>query len=468
MREDIEVQGFESSDTDHFLASETMVKDELKQKIADRTARIGVIGLGYVGLPLIVEFGLKGYESLGFEVDETKTSEINAGRSYIVDVTSENVAKCVADKKLVATTDFSKLGDCDVIIICVPTPLRKTKDPDMSYILTAGGEIQNYMRRGQLIILESTTYPGTTDEVLQPMFEEKEFSLDEDFLLAFSPERVDPGNPQYQTHNIPKVVGGCSDDSTEVAAFLYSQIVNDVHQVSSARVAEAAKLWENTFRAINIGMANEMAKLCNALGIDTWEVVRAAATKPFGFMPFYPGPGIGGHCIPLDPHYLSWKARQHGFDSQFISLAEQVNSTMPNYVVELATTALNEARKAVNGSKILILGVAYKKDIDDMRESPALSIIDLLRADGADVYYHDPFVAEVTFDHAYTIGAGDPLYNKQLTDELIRESDCVIICTEHSPIDYARVCDLASLIVDTRNALSPEIRGISKAKIVRL
>lgn len=468
MREELELQDFTPSEIEHFIAPETMVIDELKLKIADRTARIGVIGLGYVGLPLIVEFSLKGYESVGFEVDETKTSEINAGRSYIVDVTSENVAKCVADNKLVATTDFSKLADCDVIIICVPTPLRKTKDPDMSYILTAGGEIQNYMRRSQLIILESTTYPGTTDEVLQPMFEEKGFSLDEDFLLAFSPERVDPGNPQYQTHNIPKVVGGCSDDSTEVAAFLYSQIVNDVHQVSSARVAEAAKLWENTFRAINIGMANEMAKLCNALGIDTWEVVRAAATKPFGFMPFYPGPGIGGHCIPLDPHYLSWKARQHGFDSQFISLAEQVNSTMPNYVVELASTALNEARKAVNGSKILILGVAYKKDIDDMRESPALSIIDLLRADGADVYYHDPFVEEVTFDHAYTIGAGDPLYNQELTDDLIRDADCVIICTEHSPIDYARVCDLASLIVDTRNALSPEIRGNSKAKIVRL
>lgn len=445
-----------------------MIKEELKRLLSAREARVGVIGLGYVGLPLIVEFCLKGFEAIGFEVDEVKTSAINSGRSYIVDVTSENVAKCVDGGKLSATTDFGKLADCDVIIICVPTPLRKTKDPDMSYILTAGGEIQKYLRRGQLIILESTTYPGTTDEVLQPMFEEKGFKLDEDFLLAFSPERVDPGNPQFQTHNIPKVVGGCSDDSTEVAALLYDQIVDAVHPVSSARVAEACKLWENTFRAINIGMANEMAKLCNALGIDTWEVVRAAATKPFGFMPFYPGPGIGGHCIPLDPHYLSWKARQHGFDSQFISLAEQVNSTMPNYVVELATNALNEEKKPVNGSKVLILGVAYKKDIDDMRESPALSIIDLLRADGAYVYYHDPFVAEVTFDHAYTIGAGDPLYNKDLTDELIRESDCVIICTEHSPVDYKRVCELASLIVDTRNALSPETRGNSKARIVRL
>ncbi len=445
-----------------------MIKDELEKLISERRASIGVIGLGYVGLPLIVEFALKGFNTIGFEVDVKKAAEIAAGRSYIVDVTDENVKTCVDKGNLTATTNFSRLAECDVIIICVPTPLRKTKDPDMSYILTAGGEIQKTLRRGQLIILESTTYPGTTDEVLLPMFEEGGLKLDEDFLLGFSPERVDPGNPQFQTHNIPKVVGGVSADSTEVAALLYSQIVGSVHSVSSARVAEAAKLWENTFRAINIGMANEMAKLCNALGIDTWEVVRAAATKPFGFMPFYPGPGIGGHCIPLDPHYLSWKARQHGFDSQFISLAEQVNSTMPNYVVELATTALNEAKKAVNGSKILILGVAYKKDIDDMRESPALSIIDLLRADGADVYYHDPFVEEVTFDHAYTIGDGEPLLNKELTDELISGSDCVIICTEHSPVDYGRVCELASLVVDTRNALSQDIRNGCKARVVRL
>jgi UDP-N-acetyl-D-glucosamine dehydrogenase len=445
-----------------------MIKHELEKLISGRTARIGVIGLGYVGLPLIVEFCLKGFPAIGFEVDDAKVAEINACHSYIVDVPAANVEKCVTDGRLTATTDFSRLAECDVIIICVPTPLRKTKDPDMSYILKAGGEIQEYMRRGQLIILESTTYPGTTDEVLQPMFEEKEFELDKDFLLAFSPERVDPGNPQFQTHNIPKVVGGVSKDSTDIAAMLYGQIVEDVHPVSSARVAEAAKLWENTFRAINIGMANEMAKLCNALGIDTWEVVRAAATKPFGFMPFYPGPGIGGHCIPLDPHYLSWKARQHGFDSQFISLAEQVNSEMPKYVVQLATEALNEDKKAVNGSKILILGVAYKKDIDDMRESPALSIIDLLRADGATVVYHDPFVNEVTFDHAYTIGDGEPLKNQELTDDLISGSDCVIICTEHSGVDYARVCQLAPLIVDTRNSLSVETRNGSKARIVRL
>jgi UDP-N-acetyl-D-glucosamine dehydrogenase len=445
-----------------------MIKDEFEKLIEDKRACIGVIGLGYVGLPLIVEFCLKGFRGIGFEVDEKKAADINAGRSYIVDVTDEKVKKCVDSGKLSATTQFGKLAECDAIIICVPTPLRKTKDPDMSYIMSAGEEIQKYLRRGHLIILESTTYPGTTDEVLQPMFEEKGFKLDEDFLLAFSPERVDPGNPQYQTHNIPKVVGGVTKDSTEVAAKLYGQIVNEVHSVSSARVAEACKLWENTILAINIGMANEMARLCNTLGIDTWEVVRAAATKPFGFMPFYPGPGIGGHCIPLDPHYLSWKARQHGFDSQFISLAEQVNSGMPAYVVKLASTALNEQKKAVNGSKILILGVAYKKDIDDMRESPALSIIDLLRSCGADLVYHDPFVPEVTFDHAYTIGDGEPLRNHELTDDLIRNSDCVIICTEHSGVDYHRICELAGLIVDTRNALSENIRNGSKAKIVRL
>ncbi|HMQ03795.1 MAG TPA: nucleotide sugar dehydrogenase [Pyrinomonadaceae bacterium] len=445
-----------------------MVKNILEELIVEKSACIGVIGLGYVGLPLIVEFCLKGYKGIGFEVDEKKANQLNEGTSYIVDVPDENVKQCVDGGLLNATTDFSKLSECDVVIICVPTPLRKTKDPDMSFIIAAGEQIQKYMRKAQLVILESTTYPGTTDEVLQPMLEEPGFTLDEDFLLAFSPERVDPGNPQFQTHNIPKVVGGVSDDSTAVAALLYRQIVNEVHAVSSARVAEACKLWENTFRAINIGMANEMARLCNTLGIDTWEVVRAAATKPFGFMPFYPGPGIGGHCIPLDPHYLSWKARQHGFDSQFISLAEQVNSGMPAYVVKLVSTALNDVRKAVNGSKILVLGVAYKKDIDDMRESPALSIIDLLRSRGADLSYHDPFVPEVTFDHAYTIGEAEPLYNSDLTDELVRESDCVIICTEHSSIDYHRVCELASLIVDTRNALSTELRNGSKAKIVRL
>ena len=445
-----------------------MVKQQLEGLIKEKSAVVGVIGLGYVGLPLIVEFALKGFRGVGFEVDENKVREINAGRSYIPDVPSESVEKTVKAGKLSATTDFSCISECDVVIVCVPTPLRKTKDPDMSFILSAGGEIKKYKRPGQLVILESTTYPGTTDEVLQPMLEEGGAELDKDFLLAFSPERVDPGNPQFQTHNIPKVVGGVSKDSTDAAAFLYGQIVEQVHPVSSARVAEACKLWENTFRAIKIGMANEMAKVCNALGIDTWEVVRAAATKPFGFMPFFPGPGIGGHCIPLDPHYLSWKARQHGFDSQFITLAENINSSMPRYVAGLVRDALNDKEKSVKGAKILILGVAYKKDIDDMRESPALSVIDLLRSRGAEVIYHDPFVPEVTFDHAYTIGDGEPLYNQELTDELIKTSDCVVICTEHSSVDYHRLCATADLIVDTRNALTEDHRNGSKAQIIRL
>ena len=445
-----------------------MIKHQVTKLITDKKARVGVIGLGYVGLPLVVEYAASGFEGIGFEVDETKADKINQGDSYIGDVPSGRVKELVSQKKLSATVNFDRLADCDAIIICVPTPLRKTKEPDVSYILAAAEEIKKRLRRGHLVILESTTYPGTTDEVLLPMFEETGLKLDEDFLLAFSPERVDPGNPNFLTHNIPKVVGGVTDDSTEVAAHLYSQIVKDVHSVTSARVAEAAKLLENTFRAVNIGMANEMARLCYALNIDTWEVIRAAATKPFGFMAFYPGPGIGGHCIPLDPHYLSWKARQHGFDSRFISLAEEVNSRMPEHVVQLVSDGLNDERKAMKGSRVLLLGVAYKKDIDDVRESPALSIIDRLRAKGADVRYHDPFVKEVRFDDAHTEGGGESLESVPLSDEELRSSDCVIIVTDHSQIDYSRVCSLTSLVVDTRNALNGKLRRESKARVIRL
>lgn len=445
-----------------------MIKDEIIKLITERRARVGVIGLGYVGLPLLVEFARNGFDSTGFEVDSAKASQINAGRSYIGDVPSSTIKELAEQKRLRATTDFEILKDCDAIIICVPTPLRKTKEPDVSYILAAAEEIKKSLRRGQLIVLESTTYPGTTDEVLLPMFEETGLKLDSDFLLAFSPERVDPGNPQFQTHNIPKVVGGSTDASTETAAQLYSQIVENVFPVSSARVAEAAKLLENTFRAVNIGMANEMARLCYALGIDTWEVIRAAATKPFGFMPFYPGPGIGGHCIPLDPHYLSWKARQHGFDSRFIGLAEEVNSRMPEHVVQLIADGLNDAEKPLKGSRILLLGVAYKKDIADVRESPALSIIDLLRAKGAKVNYHDPFVAEVSFDDAHTQGSDEPLSSSDLTDDALRAADCIVIVTDHSEINYKRITELASLIVDTRNALNGELRRESRARVIRL
>ena len=444
------------------------MKDELISRITNKQFQVGVIGLGYVGLPLLVEFASKGFTATGFEVDETKAAQINDGRSYIGDVPSNKLKEQVDSKRLRATTDFDHLSECDAIIICVPTPLRKTKEPDVSYILAAAEQIQKRLRRGHLIILESTTYPGTTDEVLLPMLEETGLQLDQDFLLAFSPERVDPGNPQFLTHNIPKVVGGVTDDSSEVAAHLYSQIVRDVHAVSSARVAEAAKLLENTFRAVNIGMANEMARLCYALNIDTWEVIRAAATKPFGFMAFYPGPGIGGHCIPLDPHYLSWKARQHGFDSRFISLAEEVNSRMPEHVVQLVADGLNDESKAMKGSSILLLGVAYKKDVDDVRESPALSIIDRLRAKGANVSYHDPFVAEMRFGDAHTEANGEPLDSVELSDERLRTADCVIIVTDHTDVDYRRVCSLAALIVDTRNALNGELRRDSKARIIRL
>src|SRR5687767_4941544 len=446
----------------------SLMKNELINLITNKQAHVGVIGLGYVGLPLLVEFASKGFKSTGFEVDEAKAKQINAGTSYIGDVPSRRLKEVVDAKRLQATTDFNHLGECDAIIICVPTPLRKTKEPDVSYIFAAAEQITKRLRRGHLIILESTTYPGTTDEVLLPMLEETGLKLDEDFLLAFSPERVDPGNPQFLTHNIPKVVGGVTPDSTEAAAHLYSHIVNDVYSVTSARVAEAAKLLENTFRAVNIGMANEMARLCYALNIDTWEVIRAAATKPFGFMAFYPGRGIGGHCIPLNPHYLSWKARQHGFDSRFIGLAEEVNSRMPEHVVQLVADGLNDESKSMKGSRILLLGVAYKKDIDDVRESPALSIIDRLRAKGAEVRYHDPFVGDVHFDDAHTEGGGEPLESVPLTDEELIETDCVVIVTNHSETDYRRVCQLSSLIVDTRNALNGDLRKGSSARIMRL
>lgn len=445
-----------------------MIKDEIISLIRDKRAQVAVIGLGYVGLPLASEFARSGFNAVGFEVDEHKARQINAGHSYIGDVDSAFIKELVDSGRLRATTNFDDLKHCDAIIICVPTPLRKTKEPDVSYILAAAEEITKRLRRGQLIILESTTYPGTTDEVLLPMLQGAGSQLDQDFLLAFSPERVDPGNPQFQTHNIPKVVGGVTDDSTEAAALLYSQIVNEVHAVSSARVAEAAKLLENTFRAVNIGMANEMARLCYALNIDTWEVIRAAATKPFGFMPFYPGPGIGGHCIPLDPHYLSWKARQHGFDSRFIGLAEEVNSRMPEHVVQLVSDGLNDDRKAMKGARVLVLGVAYKKDIDDVRESPALSIIDRLRSKGCDVKYHDPFVQEVRFDDAHAAVNGEPLSSIDLTDAEIKAADCIVIVTDHSQIDYRRVIETARLVVDTRNAVNGDLRKGSAARIIRL
>src|SRR5579872_671284 len=370
----------------------TSTAASLLDRIRSRQARIGVIGLGYVGLPLAVEFAHAGFHVTGFDTDAGKTTEINAGRSYIPDVPASEVAKFVHAGTLKATTDMRELADMDAIDICVPTPLRKTKDPDLSYVVLAVEAVVKTLKRGQLVILESTTYPGTTDEVVQPMLEKGGLKADADFFLAFSPERVDPGNQQFNTKNIPKIVGGSGPASTAAAAALYGATVQTVVQVSSTRVAEMVKLLENTFRAVNIGMVNELALMCHRMDIDVWEVIDAAKTKPFGFMPFYPGPGLGGHCIPIDPHYLSWKARQVGFECRFIELAGHVNASMPEYVVERIGEALNAVRKPINGSKIHLYGVAYKKNVGDMRESPALDILELLVRRGAVISYSDPFV----------------------------------------------------------------------------
>ena len=438
------------------------MRAELLSKIIERRAVVGVIGLGYVGLPLAVEFGRAGFTVIGFEVDTSRIDTINKGESYIPDVPSQVVQQLVERGKLSATADFSKLADTDAVIVCVPTPLRKTKEPDISYILSAAEQVTRYLRSPQLVILESTTYPGTTDEVLLPMLTEKGLHLDTDFYLAFSPERVDPGNKQFQTHNIPKVVGGASSVSTEVAAALYQTIVERVHKVSSSRVAETAKLLENTFRSVNIGLVNELAQLCYHLGIDSWEVIGAAATKPFGFMAFYPGPGIGGHCIPLDPHYLSWKARLHGFEARFIGLAEEVNSHMPRHVVQLVQDGLNAQSKPLKGSRVLLLGVAYKRDINDCRESPAVGIVEQLQHKGANVSYHDPFVPEMKMD------GEERLESAELTDEVLAGCDCVLIVTDHSGVDYARAVRLAPLIVDTRNITRRLGMPEYDEKIVRL
>jgi len=417
----------------------------LADRIQSREARIGVIGLGYVGLPLAVEFARNGFDVTGFDVDRGKTGDINAGHSYIPDVLASDLHAALASKKLRATSDMSALGSMDVIDICVPTPLRKTKDPDLSFVVKAVEAVAATLRPGQLVILESTTYPGTTDEVVQPMLEQKGLRAEVDFFLAFSPERVDPGNTSFTTRTIPKVVGGVGPASTDLASALYRAAVSTVVQVSSTRVAEMVKLLENTFRAVNIGLVNEIALMCHKMDIDVWEVIDAAKTKPFGFMPFYPGPGLGGHCIPIDPFYLSWKARQTGFEARFIELAGHVNSAMPDYVVTRVADALNSVRKAINQSRIHIFGVAYKRDVNDMRESPALDIIELLRQRGAIVSYTDPFVPEV-------IHRGEVLQSIPFDRAVSTSWDCAVVATDHTSFDYSRVAALP-LVVDTRNAL---------------
>ena len=418
---------------------------ELKEKIQKKQARIGIIGLGYVGLPLAVEFAKAGFEVTGFDVDVTKVSSINKGHSYIGDVASEDVAGCVKAGKLKATDDMSKLHDMDAIDICVPTPLRKTRDPDLSYVILAVDAVRARLKPGQLVILESTTYPGTTDEVVQPALEEGGLKAGKDFYLAFSPERVDPGNATHNTRNIPKVVGGFNEISTELAADLYGSIINTIVPVSSTQVAEMVKLLENTFRAVNIGLVNEIALMSHRMNIDVWEVIEAASTKPFGFMPFYPGPGLGGHCIPIDPFYLSWKARQNGFECRFIELAGHINGSMPSFVVERVGEALNSQKKSINGSRIHVFGVAYKKDVSDMRESPALDVLELLHRRGAILSYTDPHVP--VLEHADLSLKSVP--EAQAADGI----DCAVICTNHSVFKYAEMPGKFPLVVDTRNAM---------------
>jgi len=430
--------------------------EDLRRKIASRQAHAGVVGLGYVGLPLAVELAQAGFCVTGIDVQASKVDAINQGESYVQDVPTAVLKPLVQAGKIRATTDFAAVTQLDTINICVPTPLRKTKDPDMSYIVNSCQEIVKHFHPGILVILESTTYPGTTDELMLPMFEQSGLTVGKDFFLCFSPERVDPGNPKYQTKNIPKVVGGITPACTEVGAAFYRQALDTVVPVGSTAVAEMVKLLENTFRMINIGLVNEIALMCDRMGINVWEVIDAAATKPFGFMPFYPGPGLGGHCIPIDPFYLSWKTKQAGIEARFIDLAGYINGQMPHFVVDKIQNALNEHSKPLKGSCVHVLGVAYKRDIDDVRESPALDVIHLLGRRGARVSYSDPYVPHIQAD-GIEMKSIDAV-------SIVEEADCVVIITDHRAFDYANVVEKAQLIVDTRNAL----KGFSSGNIVRL
>jgi UDP-N-acetyl-D-glucosamine dehydrogenase len=422
----------------------------LGERIVSRSARTGVVGLGYVGLPLAVELARSGFHTTGIDLDERKIQSITDGRSYIPDVPTEEVRRLRQAGMLDATTDFAVVGELDTINICVPTPLRKTKDPDMSYIVSAVESIASHLHPGMLVLLESTTYPGTTEEVVQPLLEATGLRAGRDFFLAFSPERVDPGNPTFQTHNVPKVVGGLTRECSELAAALYGTAIKTIVPVSSTRVAEMVKLLENTFRAVNIGLVNELALMCDRMNIDVWEVIEAARTKPFGFMAFYPGPGLGGHCIPIDPVYLSWKAKQSGFDPRFIELAGHINGAMPHYVVEKVAEALNSRRKAVNGSSVLIAGVAYKRDIDDLRESPALDVMALLHAKGARIAYTDPHIGQID---ARSWPGQQAMTSVPATAETFGHYDCIVIVTDHKDFDYPAMVERADIIVDTRNAI---------------
>ncbi|MGH9661016.1 MAG: nucleotide sugar dehydrogenase [Bryobacteraceae bacterium] len=426
----------------------------LEQKITSRAAQVGVVGLGYVGLPLAVELAKAGFSVTGIDLSDTKVTRVNEGISYVGDVPDSVLKPLVDSGKLRATTDFSAISKLDTVNICVPTPLRKTKDPDMSYIVSACQEIEKYFHAGMLVILESTTYPGTTAELVLPILETESLRVGRDFFLCFSPERVDPGNPNFQTSNIPKVVGGTTPECTRLGALFYSQALDTVVPVSSTQVAEMVKLLENTYRMINIGLANEMALMCDRMGINVWEVIEAAATKPFGFMPFYPGPGLGGHCIPIDPFYLSWKTKQAGIEARFIELAGHINGQMPHFVVDKVQNALNDRGKAVKGSHIHVLGVAYKRNIDDVRESPALDILLLLEKRGARLTYSDPHVPCLKMEGL----------DLRSDEGAAAKADCVVIVTDHTGVDYRGLAQKAALVVDTRNAL----KGVVSDRIVRL
>ncbi len=429
-------------------------------KIKDRTAVIGIIGLGYVGLPLVIRFGEEGFRTIGFDVDDSKVQRLNSGESYIKHIPSETIKRLRDNNTFNATSDYAKLREVDGILICVPTPLNNTREPDVSYIETTSDEIARYLRKGQLIALESTTYPGTTREILLPKLEKKGLTVGRDFFLVFSPEREDPGNPTYSTKNIPKVVGGITPACTEAGKTLYEQIVDRVIAVSAPEIAEFAKLLENIFRSVNIALVNELKMLADKMGVDIWEVIEAASSKPFGFMPFYPGPGLGGHCIPIDPFYLSWKARELNFNTHFIELAGEVNTAMPEYVVSKIADALNQEGKSLKNARILIMGVAYKKDTDDIRESPGVEIIDILKNKGAEVDYHDPHIPAFSGMRRYPHLA---MKRVELTEATLKQYDCAVVITNHSVYDYTWIVKNSKLVVDTRNATA----HIKNSKIVK-
>jgi len=419
---------------------------ELAKKIRDRTARAGVIGLGYVGLPLGVEMAKQGFHVTGIDIDRQKVDSVNAGVSHILDVPNDTLLSLVGQGKIKATQSLASVENLDTVSVCVPTPLRKTKEPDLSYVIAAAEAIRNHLQQGQLVIFESTTYPGTTREVVLPILEKTGLHLGSDFFLAFSPERVDPGNAKYTTRNIPKVIGGMTPACVELAAMFYSQFVENIVRVSSPECAEMVKLLENTFRSVNIALANEMALLCHKFKVDVWEVIEAAKTKPFGFMPFYPGPGLGGHCIPVDPYYLTWKARLNGFEPRLIELAAQINDQMPAFTITRISDVLNDRQKSLKGSKILGLGVAYKRDTSDIRESPSIEVLHGLRERGAQIQYSDPYVPSLEL-------RGGLLQSVSLKPAALRSMDCVVLLTDHSTFDYEMIAAHSPVIVDTRNAL---------------